>query len=100
MQRLVGIENRVYMQVADFDRVFAIADEDLDRADEDKTSAVHFMRFEFSDAEANALRSGASLIAGIDHVVHHTFVRDSGALTPEISIWARFSGALKLVSVK
>lgn len=67
LTQLVGIENRVYMQVADFDRVFAIADEDLDRADEEKTSAVHFMRFELSPEMVAALKSGASLIAGIDH---------------------------------
>ncbi len=67
LEQLVGIENRVYVQVADFDRVFAVADEDLDRADENKTSAVHFARFEFPPEQANALREGAALIAGIDH---------------------------------
>ncbi len=67
LEQLVGIENRVYVQVADFDRVFAVADEDLDRADENKTSAVHFMRFEFPPEQATALREGAALIAGIDH---------------------------------
>jgi len=67
LQQLLGIEDRVYVQVADFDRLFAIADEDLDRADEHKTSAVHFMRFEFPPEQADALRSGASLVAGIDH---------------------------------
>jgi hypothetical protein len=67
LEQLVGIENRVYIQVADFDRVFAIADEDMDRADEQKTSAVHFMRFELPDEQAVALKGGASLIAGIDH---------------------------------
>jgi hypothetical protein len=67
LEQLLGIENRVYVQVADFDRVFAVADEDLDRADENKTSAVHFARFEFPPEQASALRKGASLIAGIDH---------------------------------
>ena len=67
LAQLVGIENRVYMQVADFDRVYAIADEDLDRADDEKTSAVHFMRFELTPEMASSLKSGASLIAGIDH---------------------------------
>ena len=65
--QLVGIENRVYVQVADFDRLFAVADEDLERADDHKTSAVHFMRFEFPPEQSAALKSGASLIAGIDH---------------------------------
>ncbi len=67
LTQLVGIEDRVYMQVADFDRVFAIADEDLERADEDKTSAVHFLRFELPPEQAAALKDGAALSAGIDH---------------------------------
>jgi hypothetical protein len=67
LTQLVGIENLIYMQVADFDRVFAIADEDLERADEGKTSAVHFLRFELSAEQSAALKGGASLIAGIDH---------------------------------
>ena len=67
LEQLVGIEDRVYVQVADFDRVFAISDEDMERADDHKTSAVHFMRFEFPPEQSAALRSGSSLIAGIDH---------------------------------
>ena len=67
LTQLLGIEDRVYVQVADFDRVFAIADEDLERADEEKTSAVHFLRFEFPAEQVAALKSGAGLIAGIDH---------------------------------
>ena len=67
LEQLVGIENRVYVQIADFDRVFAVADEDMDRADDKKTSAVHFMRIEFSPEQSAALRSGSSLVAGIDH---------------------------------
>ena len=67
LKQLVGIEDRVYVQIADFDRVFAIADEDLERADEEKTSAVHFLRFELPAEQAAALKAGASLIAGIDH---------------------------------
>ena len=67
LKSLVGIEDRVYVQVADFDRVFAIADEDLERSDDEKTSAVHFLRFELSDEMIAALKSGARLAAGIDH---------------------------------
>jgi hypothetical protein len=67
LAQLVGIEDRVYMQVADFDRVYPIADEDLERDTEDKTSAVHFLRFEFPPEQVQALKNGASLIAGIDH---------------------------------
>ncbi|MBT8091982.1 MAG: DUF3501 family protein [Gammaproteobacteria bacterium] len=67
LAQLKGIEDRVYVQVADFDRVFAIADEDLERADEEKTSAVHFLRFEFPSEQVAALQSGAPFVAGIDH---------------------------------
>jgi len=57
----------VYVQVDGFERVYAIADEDLDRSDEHKTSAVHFMRFELAAEQVEALKSGAALAAGIDH---------------------------------
>ena len=65
--QLVDIENKVFVQVGEFDRVFAIADEDLERADETKTSAVHFMRFELPAEQVEALKGGAALAAGIDH---------------------------------
>ncbi len=67
LRRLVGIENRVYMQVEGHERIYAIADEDLERADEAKTSAVHFLRFELSADQLAALIQGAALGAGIDH---------------------------------
>ena len=67
LQQLVGIEDRIFVHVADFERVYAIADEDLERADEQKTSAVHFLRFELPPEQIRALKSGAALIAGIDH---------------------------------
>ncbi len=67
LSQLRGVENRVYVQVVDFDRVYAIADEDLERSDDDKTSAVHFLRFEMPAEQVAALKGGASLVAGIDH---------------------------------
>ena len=67
LKQLKGIEDRVYVQVADFDRVYAIADEDLDRTDDEKTSAVHFLRFEFPAEQVAALKAGANFAAGIDH---------------------------------
>jgi Protein of unknown function (DUF3501) len=67
LERLVDIENRVFVRVGDLDKVYAVADEDLERADEAKTSAVHFLRFELSAAMVSALRDGAALSAGIDH---------------------------------
>lgn len=67
LEKLVGVEDRVWVQVSGFDRVYAIADEDLDRADDDKTSAVHFMRFELRPEMAEAVRGGAAIGMGIDH---------------------------------
>ncbi len=67
LARLLGVESAVYVQVADFDRVHPIANEDLDRQTEDKTSAVHFLRFELSDAMIAAVKRGASVVAGIAH---------------------------------
>ena len=67
LKQLVGIEDRVFVRVGDLDKVYAIADEDLDRADEKKTSAVHFLRFELTPDMVQALKGGAELSAGIDH---------------------------------
>ena len=67
LARLVGIEDKVYIQVSGCDRVCAIADEDLERATEEKTSAVHFLRFELTAPMKSALQSGAELSIGIDH---------------------------------
>jgi hypothetical protein len=67
LAQLVDIENRVYVRIGDNDKVYAIADEDLERADETKTSAVHFMRFELPLDQVEALKGGARLTAGIDH---------------------------------
>jgi len=67
LKQLVGIEDKIYMQVDEMDPVFAIADEDLDRSDSDKTSAVHFLRFELPSEQVTALKEGAEISAGIDH---------------------------------
>jgi hypothetical protein len=67
LRQLVDIENLVFMQVGELDKCYAVADEDLERADETKTSAVHFMRFELSNDQVAALKHGAELTAGIDH---------------------------------
>jgi len=64
---LKGVEDRVWVEVAGCSRVHAIADEDLERTNEDKTSAVHFLRFELTTAMIAALQDGSSLGAGIDH---------------------------------
>jgi hypothetical protein len=75
LQRLIGIEDRVWLQVDDFDPVRPIADEDLERDTAEKTSAVHFLRFELEPQQVEALRSGASLAAGIDHENYQVEVR-------------------------
>jgi hypothetical protein len=67
LERLVGIEDCVWVRVAGHDQVGAIADEDLDRATESKTSSVHFLRFELSAEMCSALRDGASLAVGVSH---------------------------------
>ncbi|MEQ1774006.1 MAG: DUF3501 family protein [Burkholderiales bacterium] len=67
LARLIGIEERVWMRVAGFAPVIAIADEDLDRSTDEKTSAVHFLRFELDAKMLLALKSGAALAAGVDH---------------------------------
>ncbi|WP_372720627.1 DUF3501 family protein [Immundisolibacter sp.] len=64
---LIGVEDRVWLRVAGQEPVFAIADEDMERENEQKTSAVHFLRFEFTPAMIGALTAGAQLAAGIDH---------------------------------
>jgi hypothetical protein len=73
---LAGFEDTVYAQVGGFDRVMAIADEDLERTSEEKTSAVHFVRFEFDDAMRRALGEGAPLKFGAAHPKygHEAFV--------------------------
>ena len=64
---LKGIEDRIWIRVDGFDPVFAIADEDLERENADKTSAVHFLRFELTAAMVAAAKAGAALAAGVDH---------------------------------
>jgi hypothetical protein len=67
LARLKGIEDRVWVQVDEQPRVHAIADEDLERENDEKTSSVHFVRFELTPAMIAALKSGAGLAIGVDH---------------------------------
>ncbi|NOR43729.1 MAG: DUF3501 family protein [Gammaproteobacteria bacterium] len=64
---LIGIEDLIWMQVDGFDKIYAIADEDLERTNDVKTSAVHFMRFELDQAMASAAKAGADISAGVEH---------------------------------
>jgi hypothetical protein len=74
LSALIGIEDAVWMQVAGHGAVYAIADEDLERQDETKTSAVHFLRFELSGAMKHSLIGGAALSAGIGHPAYQACV--------------------------
>ena len=67
LARMIDIEQRVWVKVAGFERVYAIADEDLERSNEQKTSAVHFLRFELSAEMSHALKQEAGLSMGVDH---------------------------------
>jgi hypothetical protein len=67
LARLNGIEHKVWVQAAGQPKVYAVADEDMERANEEKTSAVHFMRFELDPASAAAIKAGAAVGIGIDH---------------------------------
>ena len=79
LARLIGIEDRLFVEVEGHARVYAIADEDLDRENEEKTSAVHFLRFELEGTMIEAVRAGAPLRAGIDHprYAHEVVVGDA-----------------------
>lgn len=67
LARLIGVEDRMFVEVEGQPRVYAIADEDLDRENAEKTSSVHFLRFEFPPAVAAAVRAGAAVKLGCDH---------------------------------
>ena len=79
LARLIGVEDRMFVEVEGHARSYAIADEDLDRENADKTSAVHFVRFEFAAAARQAVRAGAAVKLGCDHLHYpaHT------SITPE-----------------
>jgi hypothetical protein len=79
LARLIGIEDRVFVEVEGQARVYAIADEDLERDNAEKTSAVHFVRFEFNSAQRQAVRAGAGVKIGCDHTHYPVHV----AITPE-----------------
>jgi hypothetical protein len=67
LARMAGIEHRIWVQVAGQDRIFAVANEDLDRSTDEKTSAVHFLRFELDPDSVKAVKAGADIKMGIDH---------------------------------
>jgi Protein of unknown function (DUF3501) len=89
LARLIGIEDRMFVEVEGHARVYAIADEDLDRENDEKTSAVHFVRFEFGPVQREAIRAGAAVKLGCDHRNYPAHV----AIAPETL--ASLAGDLK-----
>jgi hypothetical protein len=67
LAELLDVENRVWVQAGETEKLFALADEDLERANGDKTSAVHFLRFQLEAAQVSAVKAGATVTFGIDH---------------------------------
>lgn len=67
LAELLDVENRVWVQVGETEKLFALADEDLERANDDKTSAVHFLRFQLGADQVSAVKDGAAITFGIDH---------------------------------
>ena len=79
LEKMIGIEDLVWIQVGDHDKVWSIANEDLPRSNETKTSAVHFMRFEISDEMAQELEAGADWHIGVQHPVYSYNLAITGA---------------------
>jgi hypothetical protein len=75
LARLIGVEDRLFVEVEGHARVYAIADEDLDRENDEKTSAVHFVRFEFGPTAKEAVRAGAQVKLGCDHTHYPAHVQ-------------------------
>ena len=67
LSALVGIEDKIWLQVGAESRIYPIADEDMDRSREEKTSSVHFLRYQLNPDQVTELRNGASIIAGVEH---------------------------------
>lgn len=80
LAKLVGIEHQVFIEVEGQARVYAVADEDLERSTEEKTSAVHFMRFDLTEDMKKALKAGAQMMVGCDHTAYPMHVQ---TLPPE-----------------
>ncbi len=78
LAKMIGIENCVWVTVEGFPRIWAVADEDLDRATEEKTSAVHFLRFELTQPMVSAVKAGASVHMGIEHDAYNYKVNPIG----------------------
>jgi len=89
LAKLIGIEDKVWVQVKGFDKAYAIADEDLERDTEEKTSSVHFMRFELTDDMVKAAKSGEDISIGVEHE-NYSFAADPVAKPIRDSLAADF----------
>ena len=89
LARLIGVEDRMFVEVEGHARVYAVADEDLERENEEKTSSVHFLRFDFTPAMRQAVKAGAAVRLGCDHTNYPAHV----AIAPETL--ASLAGDLK-----
>lgn len=85
LEGLIGVESKVWVQVEAHERVWAIADEDLERDNEEKTSAVHFLRFELSEGMAEALKRRASLAIGVEHPGYKASVETAPAVRDSLA---------------
>lgn len=83
LARLKGVEDKIYVQIDGHGKAYAIADEDLERENEEKTSSVHFLRFEFDPAAIAALKGGAAVAVGIDHPNYAARIDE---LAPEVQV--------------
>jgi len=74
LEKLIGVEDRCWIRVSEMERLFAVADEDMERENAEKTSAVHFLRFELAPSMVLAMKGGASLSIGVDHDAYRHLV--------------------------
>ena len=81
LSKLIGVEDKLFIQVEGQPRVYAIADEDLERETEEKTSAVHFVRFELTAPMKSALKNGAQMMVGCDHLNYPAHIEELPADT-------------------
>ncbi len=81
LTKLKGVENQIWIRIEGFPAVLAIADEDMDRENEEKTAAVHFLRFEFSPQMIAAAKAGAAIFMGVNHPQYQA---ETGALAPAV----------------
>jgi hypothetical protein len=83
LAKMIGIEHQVWVRIEGFDKVFAIADEDLERSNEVKTSSVHFLRFEFTPAMRDAAKGGAGIAIGCDHAAYRVAIEE---IAPQVAM--------------